>query len=579
MTQEEINQELKNYKNITWEELKTLQDNSELTPGQQYRITDYICTTTQDKTRAQNHQFDIIVIALSSSKLDENARAIQHDGDTYFTSENLSAWELKYCLDNDTSKYAWVDATNGRGVIWYMKDDSSNECYYDFKNIQMLRDADFNTEHAFNDYVNDYNQTVHYGLTAEDYYYYTFTYIDTSNTVYDLSLSSVQTAHDWGCFQNAIQARSLNSGVCQISLNVFCGNQQGTNNGKSINNNIINGYNNTFGGRNVFSNTLECLVYDNFFADAGYCYGNHLQGSCYSNKFNNVANNIKASKFYSNTFKGKVDTLYCLSDAANNVFEGAVSNLYMYSTVSNNNFKGKVTDCHLHGYFANNTLQQIARLSTFGHFQYNTINAIFGQSTVAMLFSNNTINQNFLNNTVLADFTNNTVDCYFRDNVLENNIKYVHFNGDSTQVNNYHIYSALQGTSSTLLEITPKTSAISPRGLAQKEDSTVLDWGITDNLITSKSSTELSVILTPNNNIDIIPESELTINLQLPSNTETVNIYTCTITIGDTIPTITFNDTIVWDDTPEFLANSFNEISIRYTNSKYYGVINTWLEE
>ena len=47
----------------TWEELKTLRDNSKLTPGATYRITDYTCTTTQSGTQSAGHVFDILVTA------------------------------------------------------------------------------------------------------------------------------------------------------------------------------------------------------------------------------------------------------------------------------------------------------------------------------------------------------------------------------------------------------------------------------------------------------------------------------------------------------------------------------------
>ena len=57
---------------------------------------------------------------------------------------NLSAWELKYCLDNDITRFAWADTTNGKGVIYYMKDEHGNEAWYDFKSIkQKVDDKDF----------------------------------------------------------------------------------------------------------------------------------------------------------------------------------------------------------------------------------------------------------------------------------------------------------------------------------------------------------------------------------------------------------------------------------------------------
>ena len=63
---------------ITYAELKQLRDNGMLTVGRFYRITDYICTTTQTDTRATNHDFDVIVQALSGNTLSENASADYH---------------------------------------------------------------------------------------------------------------------------------------------------------------------------------------------------------------------------------------------------------------------------------------------------------------------------------------------------------------------------------------------------------------------------------------------------------------------------------------------------------------------
>ena len=129
------------YKNILYKELIELRDNKTLIPGIHYRITDYITTTAQENTKSAGHQFDVIVLATSASELNENAKAIYHEGDTYFSENgaNLDAWELKYSLDNDVNKFAWADEENGKGVIYYMKDEWNNECPYDFKNIMFVR--------------------------------------------------------------------------------------------------------------------------------------------------------------------------------------------------------------------------------------------------------------------------------------------------------------------------------------------------------------------------------------------------------------------------------------------------------
>ena len=124
---------------IGWSSLKTLRDGGNLVPGKWYRITDYVTKTVQENTQSANHAFDIIVRADSASSLNENAFAIQHAGDTYFASSKLNAWKLKYCLDNDTTRFAWADTTNGKGVIYQMIDEFDNDLPYDFKNIQFKR--------------------------------------------------------------------------------------------------------------------------------------------------------------------------------------------------------------------------------------------------------------------------------------------------------------------------------------------------------------------------------------------------------------------------------------------------------
>lgn len=124
---------------ITYNELKTLRDGGGLTVGGKYRITDYVATTVQEGTQSANHPFDIIVTATAANKLDEKASAALHDGDTYFANCDLSKWQLWYNLDNDTNKYLWADADNGKGVIYRMIDEFGNDCPFDFKGIQFKR--------------------------------------------------------------------------------------------------------------------------------------------------------------------------------------------------------------------------------------------------------------------------------------------------------------------------------------------------------------------------------------------------------------------------------------------------------
>ena len=159
---------------ITWSDLKAKRDAGELTLGQLYRINDYQCTTTQSGTKSAGHQFDIIVLALSKNALSEQAYAALHSGDTYFANNDLSAWKLWYCLDNDTNRFTWADSTNGKGVIYRMIDEFNNDIPYDFKNIQF--------KHPIN---------------PASYYYYTFTN-NIGSTDYSLNKS-------YKCFSNTIK--------------------------------------------------------------------------------------------------------------------------------------------------------------------------------------------------------------------------------------------------------------------------------------------------------------------------------------------------------------------------------------
>jgi hypothetical protein len=93
---------------VTYNELKTLRDNIQLIPGQQYRITDYVTTTSQADTQSAGHPFDVIVTADSENTLNEEARACLHEGDTYFSDAGakLEAWKIWYCLDNDKNRFS-----------------------------------------------------------------------------------------------------------------------------------------------------------------------------------------------------------------------------------------------------------------------------------------------------------------------------------------------------------------------------------------------------------------------------------------------------------------------------------------
>ena len=259
----DIDKYIANITQITYDELVTLRSNSELVPGREYRIIDYVTTTTQKDTRRaeEYHQFDIIVTADNESTLNEVARAIQHDGDTYFAGSDLNAWQIWYCLDNDTSRFAWADnSDNGKGVIYRMIDERGNDCPYDFKNIQ---------------FKHPYHTT-----TYPDYYYTFSTVINGIVTDYSLSNSR--------CFNNIIKEHIAGK-IQQLNNNVFINNNKDSYcNSNSFG---VNCRNNYF-GNNCYFNSFGDNCYSNGFGNyyrsnsfGNYCYSNSFGSDCCSNSF------------------------------------------------------------------------------------------------------------------------------------------------------------------------------------------------------------------------------------------------------------------------------------------------------
>jgi len=140
-----------------------------------------------------------MVKAISTTGLSEIASAIRHAGDTYFANAKVNAWELKYCLDNDTARFQWADSS-GKGVIYEMKDEFGNVAPYDFKNIQFARYKITAVENSnISDLVNKYlgfksvdspSSVYPSGTTVQNTAVYRYTFCRLSGTTsYDISVA------------------------------------------------------------------------------------------------------------------------------------------------------------------------------------------------------------------------------------------------------------------------------------------------------------------------------------------------------------------------------------------------------
>ena len=299
---------------ITYAELVALRDSSSLVAGMQYRITDYACTTTQENTRSAGHPFDIIVTADSENTLNEEARAIQHQGDTYFADCDLNAWKIWYCLDNDNTRFAWADSVNGKGVIYRMIDEWNNDVPYDFKNIM------FNGSWG--------------------YWAYTFNWInnESDNTCEDLSVAQYTHTNDEGGYShtygNIIKPYGDDVGnygnPLQLNVNVFLYSE-------SYDGGWFYGcYSNTFGDSCYF-NTFGDSCYSNTFGN--YCQYNTFGNSCSSNTFgSDCSSNTFGNNCSSNTFGNSCSSNTFGNSCSSNTFGNNCSSNTFGNNCSSNTF-------------------------------------------------------------------------------------------------------------------------------------------------------------------------------------------------------------------------------------------------
>jgi hypothetical protein len=260
------------YESVTYSQLVTKIDNSQLVKGKMYRITDYNTVVKLTNVSSAGHAFDLVVTAISTNKLSHRASALLHDGDTYFSNGGayLEKWQVWYDVDNNRDKYAWVNTTTGKGVIYRLIDEYGNDCPYDFKNILFTKENVYTNVYTFNKFAEG----------------------DTDNS--DLSLSSPY------CYNNIIGPKIT---VRKATLNniVFLNT---SNSSYCFNNTFGNDCaNNTFGNA-CYGNTFGVTFNDNV-TGSGFVYnsvGNYCANNVFQTNFRygTLGNSCSNNNFYSN---------------------------------------------------------------------------------------------------------------------------------------------------------------------------------------------------------------------------------------------------------------------------------------
>ena len=453
---------------ITWRDLKAKRDAGELVPGMQYRITDYQCTTTQANTKSAGHQFDIIVVADDERTLNETARAAKHEDDTYFANNDLSAWQIWYCLNNDTTRFAWADETNGKGVIYRMIDEFNNDVPYDFKNIQFRR-VDANTITVIRGvYYNDFSSKIETFFNSTKntlpFKYQYLEWRDSSQAVdegfADLLGMTNEELKDSGLFYAILDdkerhRRYENPGLLASVDSITDSNSKWiyTFNSNTFTDNSLDGYstyifyneigiylidgvgylsNNCFFGNNCHSNTFGNDCHSNTFGNN--CDSNTFGDSCNSNTFgNNCEYNTFGNDYHSNTFGNNCDSNTFGNDYCSNTFGN-----YCYSNIFGNSCEYNIfgNSCEY------NTFGNSCNSNTFGNYcEYNTFGNdcntnTFGDSCNSNTFGNSCDSNTFGDSCYFNTFGNscfyNTFGNYCYSNTFGNYCEYNAFATDAS---------------------------------------------------------------------------------------------------------------------------------------------------
>lgn len=404
---------------VTYAELVELKTNSQLKEGAFYRITDYVTTTNgicawyiiESTSRSAGHQFDIIIQALGTSDLSDIGTCAIHEGDTYFANDNLGAWQIWYDIENDTNKYEWADATNGKGVIYRMIDDNNIDCPYDFKNMQFSRVA------------SNYPEISSY-LTANDNYYYTFSIIN-NGVSEDYTTVGIKPR----CADNFIGFQgNFNTGLKSLNnIVIICDSTNYWNN-NNIGNGLyelttVNRFNsNIFLGGDSYNNILSNFAHNEV---GTYFNRNKIIGSTSTNSYN-----ILGNRFYSNSLTSGVFG-YNTTDFSchDNTMSGTVTN----NIIGQNFYSNTISSTN----FSNNRIGNVVYSNTFtggnirknfivGDCYNNTFNTFY-LNFIGYYFAGNTVGANFGYNTVLDTVSGNTFGTGCQGNVLLGYDAYISF--------------------------------------------------------------------------------------------------------------------------------------------------------
>ena len=387
---------------VTYSELVSLRNSSGLYPGAIYRIYDYQCSSSDTNTAVASNKFDILVKAINTDELSEHCGAMRNASVKYFpTVTDFDAWEVWYCLDNDTTRFGWA-STSGKGVIYRLIDEFGNDCPYDFKNIMFKRSAEWFSNHK------DWCNNVLGEVPTSEKRYFTFSLADANLNGTDLSINYHDGQKCLKFFQNKI-APYYSSGIQTLNKNVFI--LSVIDYTGCYNNTFgINCHSNTFGvgcsnntfGINCHSNTFGVDCYSNTFGN--YCHSNTFGNYCNTNTFGNYCD--------SNTFGNSCNTNTFGSRCHSNSFRNDCNYNFFGNSCASNTFESKCTTNFFRNGCYSNAFKTGSSFNTFGNdsssnkFGTNCVSNTFGNSCISNTFGDKCGSNTFGNNSRYNTFGN-----------------------------------------------------------------------------------------------------------------------------------------------------------------------------
>ena len=475
----EIDARLEKMVNVTYAELVTLRDEGKLIAGQMYRMTDYETTCTWENTQVAGHPFDLVLTALDNKTLDEKCSAIwsERDTDGYFANSNLPAWDVRYCLDNNKSRFDW--AKGGKLLTfdlspffsWLTEANATLTGKYEYDGTEYHKwEAIVEGELIYilteTDSPKGGDLALMYivadGEAIEVDILSVFTEENGKGVIYRLIDESENSVpYD---FKNIMFMRPLTEGrldgengietfcytFCCIDWETYAIEDQSVKEPNYCCNNKFATYcpDNvflTFSGSNCYSNTFGDDCCSNTFGN--YCYSNTFGSNCSSNTFGDECYfNTFGEMCFSNTFGN-----YCYSNTFGN---SCHSNTFEYSCYSNifgemcfsNTFGSDCNNNNFGGNCYSNTFGSHCYNINFGGYCYSNTFGIdcynnnFGVGCPSNTFENYCYNINFGGNCSSNTFGNRCYNINFGESPesLHDYYQFNTFMGDNHDIDFYH---------------------------------------------------------------------------------------------------------------------------------------------